>query len=566
MKRFLLSLFIMAIIVPNINAQLPLTGGTLTGPLTINNGAGTTPQPSLLNVNSGNITLSGFNYLKTGQMYFQYTNIASNSYVRGIIGQNIIWDPTTTQWYVPNVTNPDFSAIRMEASGQMGFYTHPYTTDDYTGNNITDANMQKYRRLTITPAGNVGIGTATPASTLEVNSGTANAASGLVLNQGTGSGNTNSSRLFFANAGDITTNSFSIFKNANNLAFSYGANPGSSSGTQAMVFTNTGNVGIGTNAPATNFEVYGPATTAQITWPLLVRNQSVTSATGYGTGIKLKASNDNAGEVNKWVGIAAVASDVWSNKTDFAIYTNGNASNSPTEKVRISGAGDVGIGTAAPGARLDVSSASNSSAHTIQASSPDNHFVFLSSSLGPANYNNIVTAGDQGIVFSAGTSGTGSFGIFPWTAASSGAGLKILANGNVGIGTVTPSAALDVRGGNVWINGPSALSNFVDNYALNVNGNIRANKLVVNTTGADFVFEPNYKLIPLNQLEKYVTTNRHLPGIETANVMQKDGVDVGENQTKLLQKVEELTLYIIDQNKALEQLRKEVEQLKASKK
>lgn len=222
-------------------------------------------------------------------------------------------------------------------------------------------------------------------------------------------------------------------------------------------------------------------------------------------------------------------------------------------------AGNVGIGTSAPAAKLEVISTTNSANRAIQVSSPDAHLVFLSPSFAAGSYNNIVRAGDQGIVFSGGTTGTGSFCISPWSTANSGSGLKILGNGNVGIGTATPSAALDVQGGNVWINGPSALPNFIDNYALNVNGNIRANKLVVNTTGADFVFEPTYKLLPLNQLEKYVAINRHLPGIETANTMQKDGVDVGENQTKLLQKIEELTLYIIEENKKNSQLSKTVE-------
>lgn len=191
--------------------------------------------------------------------------------------------------------------------------------------------------------------------------------------------------------------------------------------------------------------------------------------------------------------------------------------------------------------------------------------------------------------------------------------INVDVNGNVGIGKIA-TAKLDINGG-VYANGEShySIGSFTDpdvgtthaikvgsngiavsgnsvfsngyvmigaypptmntSYLLNVNGDARVDKLVVNTTGADFVFEPNYKLIPLNQLETYVTTNRHLPGIETANTMQRDGVDVGDNQTKLLQKIEELTLYIIDQNKKLssqneqlQQLRKEVEELKASKK
>jgi len=99
------------------------------------------------------------------------------------------------------------------------------------------------------------------------------------------------------------------------------------------------------------------------------------------------------------------------------------------------------------------------------------------------------------------------------------------------------------------------------NYLLNVTGNIRANKLVVNTTGADFVFAKKYHLTPLGELEKYIQQNKHLPGIEPAKEMTKDGVDVGNNETKLLQKIEELTLYMIEMKKANEQLENKVEVL-----
>lgn len=91
-------------------------------------------------------------------------------------------------------------------------------------------------------------------------------------------------------------------------------------------------------------------------------------------------------------------------------------------------------------------------------------------------------------------------------------------------------------------------------YKLNVAGNIRANAVVVNTSGADYVFADNYNLINLNDLSSYIKTNKHLPEIPSAHEMQKAGLDLGEINTKLLQKVEELTLYIIDQEKRIQAL------------
>ena len=96
-------------------------------------------------------------------------------------------------------------------------------------------------------------------------------------------------------------------------------------------------------------------------------------------------------------------------------------------------------------------------------------------------------------------------------------------------------------------------------YILDVNGNVRANKVTINTTGADFVFELGYKLIPLNELENFVKRNHHLPGIASAANMQSDGVELGQSQTNLLQKIEELYLYSIEQNKMYAALRFESE-------
>ena len=88
-------------------------------------------------------------------------------------------------------------------------------------------------------------------------------------------------------------------------------------------------------------------------------------------------------------------------------------------------------------------------------------------------------------------------------------------------------------------------------YLFDVNGKARANEIVVNTTGADFVFEPDYKLPELAELAKFVKTNKHLPEIPTAKQMVENGVNLGELNIKLLQKVEELTLHLIEKEKQL---------------
>jgi hypothetical protein len=107
-------------------------------------------------------------------------------------------------------------------------------------------------------------------------------------------------------------------------------------------------------------------------------------------------------------------------------------------------------------------------------------------------------------------------------------------NGNIGIGTTSTG-----------------------NYRLNVWGSVRAHEIVVNTSGADFVFEENYTLRPLHEVEAFIKANKHLPEIPSAKEMQEEGVGVSELQTKLLQKIEESTLYMIEQNKQLHELKNE---------
>lgn len=112
--------------------------------------------------------------------------------------------------------------------------------------------------------------------------------------------------------------------------------------------------------------------------------------------------------------------------------------------------------------------------------------------------------------------------------------------GNVGIGTNSP------RG------------------RLSVNGDLYTTKLRITQNGwADFVFDSTYRLAPLSEVESYIQQNHHLPEIPTSREVEADGQDVGETNKRLLQKVEELTLYLIDMHKKLEAQEEKIKALES---
>jgi len=151
----------------------------------------------------------------------------------------------------------------------------------------------------------------------------------------------------------------------------------------------------------------------------------------------------------------------------------------------------------------------------------------------------IIHDGTSGVIST--TTVNGLTGSSPLKFATAGlTRLTIFENGYVGINvTGTPSAELTV------------------------NGKIHAKEVKVNVTAGqvpDYLFLPAYRLRPLSEVSQYISTNGHLPDVPSAGEFERDGLNAGEMNMLLLKKIEELTLYVIEQNGRLQIL---TERLKA---
>lgn len=113
--------------------------------------------------------------------------------------------------------------------------------------------------------------------------------------------------------------------------------------------------------------------------------------------------------------------------------------------------------------------------------------------------------------------------------------MDLIVDGFVGIGTTNPTEKLSV------------------------NGKIRAHEIKVETANwPDYVFEDDYKLSSLSEIEKYIKANKHLPEMPSAKEVAANGIELGEMNKLLLKKVEELTLHLIQLNNKVEKLEKQV--------
>lgn len=225
------------------------------------------------------------------------------------------------------------------------------------------------------------------------------------------------------------------------------------------------------------------------------------------------------------------------------IVSKGNHSN---PKMTILDNGNVGIGTSSPQYKLDVSGDGRignlSSRHYLKVTSPEwseIRFETPSSNekirIGVAHEDNSSYHVQEGDLYFY----TMDIDAMPFILKKGGNVLLNTTSGNVGIGTQSPDQKLTVK------------------------GKIHAEEVIVdlNVPVADYVFKPTYKLMPLHEVEQFVKTNSHLPEIPSATEITKNGLSMGEMQNKLLQKVEELTLYMISQQKTIDQQQAQIKEL-----
>lgn len=182
--------------------------------------------------------------------------------------------------------------------------------------------------------------------------------------------------------------------------------------------------------------------------------------------------------------------------------------------------GDVGVGTAAPQQRLHVKGNGIRVEEEVQGRAVE--------ILAPVN----------GVNTRFHNHATGSGFVFQNDA--SDALMVVQGDGNVGIGTATPSDKLAVQ------------------------GTVRAQEVVVTLDNwPDYVFDEAYPLLSLEEVEHFITVNKHLPGMPSEEEVKAKGGQLGEVQAKLLEKIEELTLHVISQNKQLKVQEQRFEQMAA---
>lgn len=301
---------------------------------------------------------------------------------------------------------------------------------------------------------------------------------------------------------------------------------------QTNTFPSTGNVGIGSTNPDSKLKVIG-TTTIGGKW----------NPTNSIFRISDRA-NDMIMDTNELYGLSTLYVGV-KNGDIMRLRTVTDSGN--TDRVIFKANGDVGIGTNSPSGKLHVTSATSGDAifkleaDTDNNNEADNPEINFSQDGGLVNYfigiegvQNTKTTGTQHNALIVGTEEVRDIQFINGDQVQ----MTVKTSG-VGIGTTNPGS-----------------------YKLAVKGKIRAEEIKVETGWADYVFKEDYDLPTLEEVEKHIQEKGHLINIPSAKQVEENGIQLGQMNKLLLEKIEELTLYILELKKENENQQKEIEQLK----
>jgi hypothetical protein len=392
--------------------------------------------------------------------------------------------------------------------------------------------------------GSIGIGTTTPGAPLEIKNNCPATGKNLALkltNGWNGSNPNNEPTIFFDNGGGTaqwfmgaSVAGGDYFRISRNATYSGAVNPGLY---EYFRISANGNVGIGTSTPNAPLQFANTTVNRKmVLWETANNDHQF-----YGLGVNSA--------------ILRYQVDGTSSNHVFYAATSSSASN---ELMRIKGNGYVGINTSSPTAMLHVNGSAIIGSTTL---TPTTAFDLAS---------NKVVLGNQ-TTYGGGyieVNGSGNYGYNIVSksnlALNNSAPTKLF----VGLNTNATKEVFGVYSNGQTYIGPQIISSssIHTDYKLSVDGKIVAKSIyVLLPTGgdwADYVFQDNYKLTPLKEIETFVKRNKHLPEIPSAREIEENGINLGQMDALLLKKIEELTLHMIRIEKENENLKKQIEEIK----